>query len=172
MTSAYFSGNTEEVMLFPWGTSNCGAQCQPANQHYFKKSLFPAVCYFFIKPEMALGVKKTLVSNSKVSRMGQKAVLSFLWELPHPIDKIALSPGIRRALLCSAPQSRKENRSEQMILLLTLGAVFNSSTPPICFLLCIHYISKLRKLSPSHRSDKCFLWCQVFQSLFFCNLNL
>lgn len=66
---------------------------------------------------MALGVKKTLVSNSKVSRMGQKAVLSFLQGLPHPIDKIVLSPGVRHALLCSAPQSRKENRSEQMILL-------------------------------------------------------
>lgn len=70
---------------------------------------------------MALGLKKTLLSNSKVNRIGQKSVLSLLWEPLHPIDKTVLSTGVRTALLCSASWFRKENRSEQMILLLTLA---------------------------------------------------
>lgn len=77
-SQSYFTGNTDKVMSFPPRTSNHGVQGLLGDCHRFKKSLFPAFCCFFIKSIMAPDLKKILVFSSKVNKMDQKAILSFL----------------------------------------------------------------------------------------------
>lgn len=65
-----FSESTK-VMLFILGTSNHSAQWLSSKFNHFQKNLFPVVYCFYIRPLMALGLKKTLVFSSKVSKMDQ-----------------------------------------------------------------------------------------------------